>query len=364
MKSYPALHKFALLTAFIPILTTADTNTLHSSTDKEEKSWLVAPMVVANPAFGNGGGVMGMYFFNTEKSSTNNPASAIGAMGLYSDTDSYFMGIFAQTFWKQDTWRVTAGLVNPKIKNDFSIIEGLQNVKFDTTATVLFGRVDRRVYGNWFLGLKGELVDVKYSNPNTIAKAYFLLAEVEDATSGQLGAIASHDSRDHVRYPTAGNQSELSLTTVPESWGASSSYYITEGFANQYISFIDKQVLALRAFGRFTPSGTPYSGLSTLGRFSDLRGYTGGENVAENLVALQGEYRIRFTDKIGGVAFAGISQLYNGSFKNTDSDDLYPSGGLGFRYLLNAENKMNFRFDYAWGKGDDEGFYVSVGEAF
>jgi hemolysin activation/secretion protein len=123
-------------------------------------------------------------------------------------------------------------------------------------------------------------------------------------------------------------------------------------------------VLALRAFGRFTPEGTPYSGLSTLGRFSDLRGYTSGENVAENLIALQGEYRMMFTKKIGAVAFIGVSQLYNGSIKNTDSDTFYPSGGIGFRYMLNVENKMNFRFDYAWGSDDEEGFYVSVGEAF
>lgn len=95
----------------------------------------------------------------------------------------------------------------------------------------------------------------------------------------------------------------------------------------------------MRAYGRFTPSGTPYAGLSTLGRSGDLRGYTAGENIAENLIALQAEYRMMFTKKIGGVAFVGVSQL-------------------------NAENKMNFRFDYAWRSYDEEGFYVSVGEAF
>ena len=161
-------------------------------------------------------------------------------------------------------------------------------------------------------------------------------------------------------WPTIGNQSEFGWTAVPEEWGASESYYITEGFSNQYLSFYERQVLALRAYGRFTPSGTPYSGLSTLGRFGDLRGYTAGEHVAENLIALQGEYRMMFTKKIGGVAFAGVSQLYDGNLKNSTSDDFYPSGGIGFSYLLNAENKMYFRFDYAWSSDDEEGFYVSV----
>lgn len=360
MKKTLALLALGTLSSF----SNADTNSTDTVDTKDDKSWLVAPVVVANPSFGNGGGAIGMYFFNTEKDSTNNPASSIAAVGMYSDTDSYFLGLFGQTFWKQDTWRVTAGMAHPSVKNEFNINAVLDNVKFTTTMAGLFTRVDRRVYGDWFIGLKGFLMDVRYSDPNDQAKAYFLAYDVEDSISGQLGVVGSYDTRDHIRYPTSGNQSELGWMAVPEEWGASESYYVTEGFSNQYLSFFERQVLALRAYGRFTPSGTPYSGLSTLGRFGDLRGYTAGENVAENLIALQGEYRTMFTEKIGGVAFAGISQLYDGSLKNVDSSTFYPSGGIGFRYLLNAENKMNFRFDYAWGSDDEEGFYVSVGEAF
>lgn len=347
----------------------AETNSTEAVEEKKERPWVVAPMIVANPSFGNGGGAIGMYFFNTDNASTNNPDSAIVGIGLYSDTDSYFWGLFGQTFWKKDTWRISGGVANPRIKNDFSL-EGLslpvtpENVKFTSTVAAYILRVDRRVYGDWFLGMKGQVMDVSYSDPNQIAQAYFKYYDVEDTTSGQLGFVGSYDTRDDVRYPVKGNQSELSWTAAPEEWGASSDYTITEGFSNQYISFVDRQVLALRAFGRFTPSGTPYSGLSTLGMFSDLRGYTAGKYVAENLIALQTEYRVMFTKKIGGVAFAGVSQLYNGSLSNTTGDDFYPSGGLGFRYLLNAENKINFRFDYAWGTGDEEGFYMSVGEAF
>ncbi|MEN7973898.1 MAG: hypothetical protein ABFR47_08695, partial [Verrucomicrobiota bacterium] len=137
-----------------------------------------------------------------------------------------------------------------------------------------------------------------------------------------------------------------------------------EGFSDQFIPLFDNHVLALRLYGRFTPSGTPYSGLSTLGRRSDLRGYTAGENVAENLIVLQSEYRVMFTPKVGAVAFLGISELYNGGLGNINSDTFYPSGGIGIRYMMNAENKMNFRFDYAWGEDEESGFYMSVGEAF
>lgn len=62
--------------------------------------------------------------------------------------------------------------------------------------------------------------------------------DAEDSTSGQLGFIGTYDTRDHVRYPTSGNQSELGWIAVPEEWGATESYNVTEGFSNQYLSFL------------------------------------------------------------------------------------------------------------------------------
>lgn len=358
------MKTFPILLSLFVCSTSLATATNTTEQAEEKRSWLVAPLVVANPSFGNGGGAIGMFFFDTDKGNTNNPASAVSAVGMYSDTDSYFLGLFGQTFWNEDSWRVTAGIAHPKVNNEFNIDGFADEIRFTTTVLACFGRFDKRVHGDLFLGAKAFLIDVSYKDPNDAAQDYFDFADVEDSTSGQLGIIGSYDTRDHVRYPTSGNQSELSWTAAPEEFGATESYHITEGFSNQYISMLKRQVLALRAYGRFTPSGTPYSGLSTLGRFGDLRGYTAGENVAENLIALQGEYRMKFTKRLGGVAFAGASQLYDGSLKNTTSDDFYPSAGLGFRFLLNEENKMNFRFDYAWGSDDEEGFYVSVGEAF
>ena len=40
------------------------------------------------------------------------------------------------------------------------------------------------------------------------------------------------------------------------------------------------------------------------------------------------------------------------------------AGEMGVRFRLNVENRINFRVDYAWGENDEEGLYVSVGEAF
>ena len=108
-----------------------------------------------------------------------------------------------------------------------------------------------------------------------------------DSDGANLGLVASYDTRDNTRYPYKGIFSELGVTFVPEFLGSEESYHVFDAQVNVYKLVRPKQVLALRGYGRFTPSDTPYSGLSTLGRRSDLRGYTSGENVAENLISTQ-----------------------------------------------------------------------------
>ncbi len=151
---------------------------------------------------------------------------------------------------------------------------------------------------------------------------------------------------------------------MPEELGSEESYYVIEAEGNFYHQWQPGHIIAFRAYGRFAPSDTPYSGLSTLGRRSNLRGYTSGEKVAENLLSAQAEYRWMFARRWGIVGFFGSAALYDGSIGNVTSDDIYHSGGIGIRYVLHEQNRVNFRFDYAWGVDDDEGFYVSISEAF
>ena len=43
--------------------------------------------------------------------------------------------------------------------------------------------------------------------------------------------------------------------------------------------------------------------------------------------------------------------------------DVKPGGGVGVRFLLAKQNRINLRFDYAWGQ-DSSAFYIGLGEAF
>jgi outer membrane protein assembly factor BamA len=285
-------------------------------------------------------------------------------MGAYSDTDSYFLGLYNKLYLDEDRWRIDAGLIGARIRSDLTV-DGVDDIKFDTQLVGTFVKAQRRIgSSDWFAGATATYFSKDYTSRNAQGDAYFAAFNVQDEDEGSVGAAATLDTRDNQRYPGSGVLAEASLDLHPEWLGTTQSYEVVQLSDNWYRELFPGHVLALRAYGRFTPPGTPYAGLSKLGMRSDLRGYTPGEIVAENMIDTQAEWRWMFAPRFGVVGFGGAAGLYNSSISQLDSDTIYWSGGIGLRYTLNVANRLNFRLDYAWGENDESGFYISMGEAF
>lgn len=332
--------------------------------DAEGRPYVVAPFVTASPGFGAGGGLMGMLFYRPDPADRESPTSSLMGLGTYSDTDSYAGGLFNKLYLDEDRLRVDLGLMTGRIRSDLSV-GPLDDIEFDSNLFGVLLRAQRRVRETrWFVGATTSFVSIDYDSRNAAGDAYFEAFDVQDEDKGSVGAVASYDSRDDQRYPTRGVLAEASLVAHPEWLGVSEGYEVLELTGNRYRELRPDHVLALRAHGRFTPTDTPYAGLSRLGQRNDLRGYVPGEKVAENLIATQAEYRWMFAERFGVVGFGGVAGLYDGSLSNLDSDGVFWSGGVGLRYTLSAENRLNFRLDYAWGQDDESGFYIAMGESF
>ena len=61
---------------------------------------------------------------------------------------------------------------------------------------------------------------------------------------------------------------------------------------------------------------------------------------------------------------AAPNDLYDGSIRDTNTDNLFTSCGFGIRFMLQTVQRINFRVDFAFGEGDNDGVYVSIKEAF
>jgi outer membrane translocation and assembly module TamA len=82
------------------------------------------------------------------------------------------------------------------------------------------------------------------------------------------------------------------------------------------------------------------------------------------LLSGQVEYRWQFTKRWGAVAFGGLAKLWDEDLEDLITKEIYYSGGVGIRYMINTDQKLNFRVDIAVGNGDNKGIYVGIREAF
>jgi len=327
------------------------------------RNFAVAPIVVSNPNIGNGLGATGMYFFDIGERDAGGLRSSAQLVGAYTDTDSYFGGALTNLHLQHDRIRCLAGVFHARVNNEYRDPEGGE-ADFSTSVLALYGQATHRLWRHWFLGGQVLVSDLQYE-PDTAEDADYLeRVGAADATAVGIGPVLQYDTTDNPYYPSSGTLAEIKGFYKPDAWGNEEDYAVADAAVNHYIQLVEDHILALRAYGRTGTSDTPYSDKSRLGQRSDLRGFKSGEITGRTLAAGQVEYRWQFTERWGAVAFGGMSKLWDDELEELITKDLYYSGGVGIRFMINTDQKINFRVDAAVGNGDNKGIYVGIREAF
>jgi len=341
-----------------------EVNAEEKMTDREEvQNYAAAPIVISNPNIGSGLGATGMVFFDTGEPSEGLPRSSAQIVGAYTNTDSYFAGLLANLHLRQDRIRSKLGVFHAGINNEFRDPLGGE-ASFNTGVLAGFGQISYRVWRDVFAGGQVLITDVTY-DPDTPADGDYLnRVGAEDTTAAGIGPVLLYDTRDNIHYPGAGTLAEVKGFYKPDAWGNEADYAVGDAAVNHYIGLTADHVLALRLYGRTGTSDTPYSDKSRLGQGSDLRGFKSGEISGRTLMAGQAEIRWQFAQRWGAVAFGGLSKLWDDDLEALITEDIYYSGGVGIRFMLNTDQKLNFRIDAAAGNGDNKGVYVGIREAF
>lgn len=184
------------------------------------------------------------------------------------------------------------------------------------------------------------------------------------STSSGVELAILYDSRDNILNAQTGLFVQLTHGFYGKMLGGTQKFQLSLFDLRYFFKPFPKldDVLGFQAIGRFTHGETPFSELSLFGSEEILRGYIEGRYVDKHILAAQMEYRKHLFGRLGMVAFAGLGDTTNKvdqfKFKN-----LRPSFGLGLRFLLDAEEKLNIRFD--WGIGKDSSTpYLNIAEAF
>lgn len=195
---------------------------------------------------------------------------------------------------------------------------------------------------------------------------------IRDKDGGQvffIGITQIFDNRNTNTYTTKGSFLKLNYSYAPDFFGGDHfSGSLLKLDLRNFHALSKKTTLGLNAhFQTISGDNTPFYLLPQLGSDEMMRAYYAGRFRDQNLLALQGELRLRLNPRFGLVGFAAAGNVYSGG--NFKLIQLKPSVGGGFRYFYDIERGLSVRMDYAIGEQNpgekrQKGLYLSLGESF
>ncbi|WP_017731095.1 BamA/TamA family outer membrane protein [Nafulsella turpanensis] len=330
--------------------------------------WVALPVVYYTPETRFGFGALGMRLFSLDAADTSVRTSNVQLYGLYTLNKQLMISPSYTLFFPEEKYILDGNLAYFKFpRYYYGIGNDLPETNeelVDYTLLRLENRLLRKLDRQLFAGIQWNY----YKVFNVQQQEGGLLVSTQPYgwdgyTASGIGAALVYDSRDLVVNPSGGTYLELSSVFNGSITGSQYSFnHYTLDARRYYLLHANRHILALQAFGSFTTGEVPFLQLSQLGSATIMRGYYQGRYRDKNLLAAQAEYRLPVWWRIGAAAFAGFGDVAP-SLDEFSFSTLKPSYGLGLRFMVNESEKVNIRFDYAWGQ-ETSGFYLEITEAF
>jgi outer membrane protein assembly factor BamA len=363
-----------LLYFWIGILSGQEEQVLDSIFNKDSKTFLAVPLITNDPVMQTGFGGLGLFFFKINKQDQRSPPSLVSLYGIYSTNDSYMITPFARIFWGEDRNRAAFGVGNLRVNNDFKYEDddGDFRLVYTEMRTFMTAEYSKKVWRDFYLGILYLGTQTSYAfNKGTqeekdFTKAFFEENGIQDNFVSSIGLNLSFDSRDYPYYPTRG----LSFSIRPKlnaDWlGSDNDYVDTDYEFTYFYSLSNNKILAASVAGGFAFGDVPFDGYQNYGVRNSLRGYETGKYKGRNMIASQVELRWRFYKKWGAAFFGGTGSIWGNENNGEEEFERawLPSAGMGLRYMVSKEKRINIRLDYALGVDGNQGLYFGVMEAF
>jgi outer membrane protein assembly factor BamA len=339
--------------------------------EKNDGDFIFAPIPLVNPTLGYG--LIGAAAY-LKKLDPDSQASYVGAGGMYAEGGSWALGLGGSFNFKADTWKLKGGLAYFDVTIPFYGIGNDaggddQSIDLNEEGWAVGVKGLRRIAGDWYAGLSYRYAPLTTSfdsdtDPTAIVQDPPVLG-LGESTMASLGLVGERDSRDSQFAATRGSFFQLTWSVADELVGSDFDFQSIKASYNLYRRIkkdSDKMIIAGRASACATPGDTPFYALCKFGQSFDLRGYVGGRYRDKAMLAIQTEFRWSFSRRWGAVGFIGVGGVSE-SLSDFDAQDSLPAAGVGVRFSVSPENRLNISLDWAVGK-DDNYVYIYVGEAF
>lgn len=182
------------------------------------------------------------------------------------------------------------------------------------------------------------------------------------------------ENRDVAVSPYEKNFALISFKVNPSFLGSDKSSSTLLLDYRHYFNLSEKRkrhLIGVWGLGNFLVSGVlPYMNLPSIGY--DMfgrsgRGYAQGRFRGESMLYSEAEYRFplqKNKETFGGTLFFNASSFGSKMTNEKLLEKINAAYGVGFRVMINKENRTTISADYGFGSKGNSGFYLNVNESF
>lgn len=389
------------------VLTMAQQDSLVET--RRKTKFLALPAVAYSPENGFLAGGLGSVFYDLAKGDSLSRMSSLAFIGMITTKKQLILGLRWNAYMPQERYIMDGEIA---YRNDVDRHYGIGNnadmivhdittlsngdVRISNTKNYLDFRLKRiSLKANFYRKIKrkvyvGALLHAEHSFDFNLfeGQSFEPTSEVTyvpvQSTIIGAGLGLVFDTRKTSDNPLYGTYLQLKTLVYNDLIGSEYDYNVWTLDLRHYWNTWKKHTFALRFVSdqRYhTHEALPVYSMPTIGGKEFLRGYYEGTYRDNHLLAMEVEYRLplwqdenssiwRFWRRLGMTAFASAAKVYP-SWEQLSFDDIRVTIGIGGRYALDFEQRINLRIDIGYGldkeadyNGRQWGFYFFISEAF
>ena len=296
--------------------------------------------------------------------------STLGLSLLVSQNHQFSINLFPDIWLKDNTYRFAGelkwqywpdkyyGIGNDTRKEDEEYyVSRIWGIKLD---------MYRTFYRDLYAGILLEVENNNIVEYDTVSHASLPEGSIpgsEHSTISGIGLAFAWDSRSDILLPASGAYCQFRLVYFNGAMGSTYPYTKWIIDLRKYWTLGRDHLLFIQAYGKFLwGSEVPFRNMAMLGGDKLLRGYFKGRYRDHNMFLGQVEYHSPYIWRFSLVAFAGAGDVFHAAGTGQNIH-IKPAGGIGVRYKIFKDRRMNLRLDLAAGR-NDHGIYLGILEAF
>ena len=220
-----------------------------------------------------------------------------------------------------------------------------------------------RIFDGLYFGprFQYESIDLVKTEENSLLQSGTILGSEGGRASG-FGYLLTFDTRNNIYFPSSGQFHQIYSVFYRSSFGGAYHFNFHSFDLRKYIP-VGVSVLAFQTYNVIVTGTPPFQMYPLMGGTNWMRGYYLGRYRDKNMATFQAEFRFPLTWRFGAVGFLGLGNVAE-NVNQFRINKFKTSMGFGFRFIFDAQEKINARLDFGFSGEGDFGLYAMVVEAF